>query len=57
MGQTPLFAILTNTENVCPPIGPLNHTYHGANSAALLPDACGTSFLCVCRSGVGRRLI
>ncbi len=37
MRQTPLCATLTDTEYVCPLIGPLNHAHHGANSAALLP--------------------
>ncbi len=43
MGQTPLFAILTDTEYICPLIGPLNHAHHGANSAALLPGCMRNS--------------
>ncbi len=58
MGQTHLFEVLTNTEYyVCPPIGPLNHAHHGTDSAALLPGRMRNRFLCVCRSGVGGRLI
>ena len=37
MGQTPLLRILTDTEYICPLIGPLNHAHHGTDSAALLP--------------------
>jgi hypothetical protein len=37
MGKKNLFEVLTNTEYVRPPIGPLNHAHHGADSAALLP--------------------
>jgi hypothetical protein len=57
MGKTPLFAILTNTEYVCPLIGPLNHAHHSTNSASLLLGCIQNRFLCVCHSGVGRRLI
>ncbi len=57
MGQTPLFEVLTNIEYVCPPIGPLNHAHHGANSAALLPGCMRNRMPCVCHSGVGGRLI
>ncbi len=57
IGQTPLFEVLTDTEYVCPPTGHLNHAHHGANSAALLPGCMWNRFLCVCHSGVGRRLI
>ncbi len=56
MGQTPLFAILTDTEYVCPPIG-LNRAHHCADSAALLPVCMQIRFPCVCRSGVGKRTI
>jgi hypothetical protein len=47
MGQTPLFEVLTDTEYVCPPIGPLNHAHHGANSAALLPGCMQKRAPCV----------
>ncbi len=57
MGKTPLFEVLTNTEYICPPIGPLNHAHHGANSTALLPGCMWNRMLCVCCSGVGGRLI
>ncbi len=57
MGKTPLFEVLTDTEYVCPPIGPLNHAHHGDDSAALLPGCMQNRTLCVCHSGVGRRLI
>jgi hypothetical protein len=52
MGQTPLFKVLTDTEYVCPPFGPLNHAHHGANSAALLPGRMQNRAPWVCRSGV-----
>jgi hypothetical protein len=55
--ETPLFAILTDTEYVCPPIGPLSYAHHGADSTALLPGCMQNRFPCVCHSGVGRRLI
>jgi hypothetical protein len=57
MGQTPLFEVLTDTEYVCPPIGPLNHAHHGTDSVALLPRHMQNRALCVCRSEVGGRLI
>jgi hypothetical protein len=57
MGQTPLFEVLTDTEYVCPPIKPLNHAHHGANSAALLPGCTRNRAPCVCQSGVGGRSI
>ncbi len=57
MGQTPLFEVLTDTEYVCPLIGPLNHAHHGADSAALLPGRMRNRAPCVCPSGVGERLI
>ncbi len=55
MGQTPLFAILTNTEYISPPIGPFNHAHHGAISAALLWGCIQNRFLWICCSGVGER--
>ncbi len=57
MGRIPLFAILTNTEYVCPPIGPLNHADHGANIAALLPGRIQNRFSCICHSRVCGKLI
>jgi hypothetical protein len=57
MGQTPLFKVLTDTEYVCPPIGPLKHDHHGADSAALLPGRMRNRAPCVCRSGMGGRSI
>jgi hypothetical protein len=57
MGKTPLFEVLTDTEYVRPPIRPLNHAHHGADSAALLPGCMQNRTSCVCHSGVGGRLI
>ncbi len=57
MDKTPPFEVLTDTEYVCPPIWPLNHAHHGADSAALLPGRMRNRTPHVCRSGVGGRLI
>ena len=41
MGQTPLFEVLTDTEYVCPPIGPLTMLTMAPIAQPYSQDACG----------------